>query len=309
MIERTLTMTEPITTEPITTETIRSAGPDRKVDPVVRGTRRANRVRQLWVRLTQLAILVAFLALWQWLPSIGFLRAHVKFLDPYFISSPSQTASTLLSLMRGTDGYASVWPAAWSTAIATLVGTAVGTVLGAVVGLITSNFKTLSDILRPFILALNAVPRIALIPIIVIMFGPTKTATITTAVTVVFFLVFFNAFEGGRSVRPEILENARILGAKPLTIMWQVRRPYTQAWTIASLPNAVSFGLVAVVTAELLTGTNGMGRVLLESVTTVQSSLTFAVVVILSVFGLVLVALAELLRRYLLHWWSEGASS
>jgi NitT/TauT family transport system permease protein len=300
-------MTEP-TTQP---------GSGQPPDPVrqatqrdnLRAARRTNRVRHVWVRLTQLAILVVFLALWQWLPSVGFLRSHVQFLDPYFISSPSQTTTTLLSLMRGTDGYTSVWPAAWSTAIATLVGTAVGTVLGAAAGLIASNYKTLSDILRPFILALNAVPRIALIPIIVIMFGPTKTATITTAVTVVFFLVFFNAYEGGRSVRPEILENARILGAKPLTTMWHVRRPYTLAWTIASLPNAVSFGLVAVVTAELLTGTNGMGRVLLDSVTTVQSSLTFAVVVILSVFGIALVALAELLRTYLLHWWSEGTSS
>lgn len=304
MTERTLTMTEPATTE-----TIQPAGPDRKVDPVVRATRRANRSRKLRIRLIQIAILVAFLGLWQWLPSVGFLRSHVTFLDPYFISSPSQTATTLLSLMQGTNGYTSVWPAAWSTAIATLVGTAVGTVLGAAVGLITSNYKALSDILRPFILAANAVPRIALIPIIVIMFGPTKTATITTAITVVFFLVFFNAYEGGRSVRPEILENARILGAKPLTTMWQVRRPYTVAWTIASLPNAVSFGLVAVVTAELLTGTNGMGRVLLDSVTTVQSSLTFAVVVILSVLGLALVALAELLRTHLLHWWADGASS
>lgn len=268
-----------------------------------------RRHRRLSVLSIQVAILVVFLALWQWLPSIDFIRSHISFLDPYFISSPSETWSTLMSLMRGSNGYTSVWAPAMSTATSTLIGTAVGTVLGAVAGLFTSNYQALSEVLRPFILALNAVPRIALIPIIVIIFGPTQTATTFTAITIVFFVVFFNAYEGGRSVRPEMLENARILGAKPLTTMWQIRRPYTMAWTIASLPNAVSFGLVAVVTAELLTGTNGMGRLLLDSITTIQSSLTFAVVVILSVLGLFLVAVAELTRRRVLHWWADGASA
>lgn len=265
--------------------------------------------RRVLVLAVQAAILVTFLALWQWLPSVEAVRSAVPFLDPYFISSPSETLATLGSLMRGTDGYASVWSPALSTATSTLIGTAVGTALGAAAGLFTSNYRTLSEVLRPFILALNAIPRIALIPVIVIILGPTQKATTFTAVTIVFFVVFFNAYEGGRSVRPEIIENARILGASSLTTMWQVRRPYTMAWTIASLPNAVSFGLVAVVTAELLTGTNGMGRLLLDSVTTIQSSLTYAVVVILSIFGLLLVALAELARRRALHWWSDGASS
>ena len=72
----------------------------------------------------------------------------------------------------------------------------------AAAGLFTSNYQALSEVLRPFILAFNAVPRIALIPIIVIIFGPTQTATTFTAITIVFFVVFFNAYEGGRSVRP-----------------------------------------------------------------------------------------------------------
>lgn len=266
------------------------------------------RSRRLTVVGIQLAILATFLVVWQWLPTVEAVRAQFPFLDPYFISSPSETAATLQSLMQGSDGYTSMWTPAISTATSTLIGTAAGTLLGAAAGLFTSNYRMLSDVLRPFILALNAVPRIALIPIIVIVLGPTQRATTFTAITIVFFVVFFNAYEGGRSVRAEVIENARILGASPRTVMWQVRRPYAMAWTIASLPNAVSFGLVAVVTAELLTGTNGMGRLLLDSVTTVQSSLTFAVVVILSVFGLALVGIAELARRRILHWWSDGTS-
>jgi NitT/TauT family transport system permease protein len=88
--------------------------------------------------------------------------------------------------------------------------------------------------------------------------------------------------------------------------MWRVRWPHVLAWTVTALPNAVSFGLVSVVTAEILTGTVGMGRLLLDSVTTVQASLTFAVVVVLSILGIVLVAIAEVIQRRWLHWWAQG---
>jgi NitT/TauT family transport system permease protein len=88
--------------------------------------------------------------------------------------------------------------------------------------------------------------------------------------------------------------------------MVHVRFRYVLAWSLAALPNAVSFGLVSVVTAEILTGSVGMGRLLLVSVTTLESALTFAVVVILSVLGLFLVGAAEIFERRYLHWWNAG---
>lgn len=266
------------------------------------GTRRRNRTQLIFV---QFAILLGFLLSWEFLPKIMWMRDTFTFLDPYFISSPSETFQTLRQLAVG-NGSVTMWSYASSTITASLIGIVLGTALGAGGGLLLSNNQQLSDVLRPFILAANAIPRIALIPVIVILFGPTLQASIFTAVTVVFFVVFFNAYEGGRSVSDDVLENSRLLGASRSQLMWQVRGPYVVAWTITSLPNAVSFGLVSVVTAEILTGTVGMGRLLLDSVTTVQSSLTFAVVVVLSVLGVVLVAVAEVLRTHLLHWWSDG---
>jgi NitT/TauT family transport system permease protein len=268
--------------------------------------RRAARRRRGRIIAVQLLILVAFLLMWEFLPKVGWLSDRLTFLDPYFISSPSEIWATLGDLASGRDNSPEMWPFARATVEASLIGTFLGTVLGAGAGLVLSNSRMLSDVLRPFIIALNAVPRIALIPIIVIIFGPTMKASVFTAITVVFFVVFFNAYEGGRTVPPQVLENARLLGASKTQLMWRVRWPHVLAWTVTALPNAVSFGLVSVVTAEILTGTVGMGRLLLDSVTTVQASLTFAVVVVLSILGIVLVAIAEVIQRRWLHWWAQG---
>jgi NitT/TauT family transport system permease protein len=253
----------------------------------------------------QLVILAAFLLGWQFLPKVGWLSSHFKFLDPYFISSPAAVWGTLKNLVTGANGSPELWPYARSTIEASILGTLIGTLLGAGVGLLLSNSPTVSDVLRPFLIAVNAVPRVALIPIIVIIFGPTVTSSTITAVTVVFFVVFFNAYEGGRTVPADVLENARMLGATSSQLMFRVRWRYVLAWTVTALPNATSFGLVSVVTAEILTGTVGMGRLLLDSVTSVQASLTFAVVVVLSVLGILLVAVTALLRRRWLHWWAR----
>lgn len=257
------------------------------------------------VTLIQGALLAAFFLIWEYGPKVESLREAITFLDPYYISSPSAVWDQLKALSTGDDTI-SMWSYVGSTVTASVIGIVAGTVLGAIAGLLLSNSPALSDVFRPFLIAINAVPRIALIPIVVIICGPSLKASIVTAVMIVFFVVFFNAYEGGRSVPAQVVQNARMLGASPRQVMFRIRLRYVQAWSFAALPNAVSFGLMAVVTSEILTGTEGLGRLLLESVTTVQASLTFAVVVVLSVLGLVFVVGTDILNKRLMHWWSNN---
>ena len=264
-----------------------------------------SRSRRVQTLAIQLAIVAGFILLWEYLPRIDWLSERYKFMDPFFISSPTEVARTLGELIMGSNGRPSLWPYARETVTAALLGTGIGTLLGAGCGLVLSHSDRANEVLRPLIVALNAVPRIAIIPIFVILFGPSLTAGVVTAVTVVFFVVFFNAYEGGRSVPPEMLQNARLLGASHMQIMLRFRWPYTLAWTIASLPNAIAFGLLIVVTTEILSGTAGLGRLILDSTTSLQADLTFAVVIVLSVVGIVFVALTGLLRRRWLHWWTQ----
>ena len=88
--------------------------------------------------------------------------------------------------------------------------------------------------------------------------------------------------------------------------MFRVRFPIVLAWIFASLPNAVTFGLIGVVTTELLSGTRGMGGLLTLALATANATLTFSIVVMLSVLGVLLVIVTSLARARVLHWWDRG---
>ncbi|MCW2897344.1 MAG: transporter permease [Actinomycetia bacterium] len=263
--------------------------------------RRASAIVNLW----RLACVVVVLAAWQYLPDIGWLSAHYHVFDPFFISSPSRVASNLGKLATGSDGVVSIWAFLWYTVKATAIGVAIGVGAGVVLALIFSQYAMLAKILSPFISFVNATPRIALIPIFVILVGPTITMSVITAFLVVFFIAFYNGLTGGLSIPRQIIDNARLLGASSTEIALQIRLPYVLAWVCASLPNAISFGLVTVVTAEILTGQPGMGQLITTALTNSDASLTFSVVITLAVVGSLFVFASELLQRRLLHWWER----
>jgi NitT/TauT family transport system permease protein len=145
-----------------------------------------------------------------------------------------------------------------------------------------------------------------MIPIIIILVGPTFQAQVITCVLVVFFVAFFNAFEGGRTIALPVIQNAKLLGASPWHVIWHIRMPYSIAWTLAVLPLITTFAFISVVTSEILTGYPGLGRLLATASDTGDSTLTFAVVIALSVVGLTVVLLASSIKRRVLHWWIVG---
>lgn len=276
--------------------------------PETRPVRRRSHAIQRRVAIFgfRLLIVVMFLTLWSLLPRIGALSRRFRWLDPFFISSPGKVASKIVDLATGRDGSLVIWPYIARTLEAAFLGLLIGMVVGALAGLLLSNSPFLSQVVQPFIAALNATPRIAFIPIIVILFGPTRDASVAIAVLVVFFVAFFNAFEGGTTVPSQLLQNARVLGAKQRRVMLHVRFPYVVAWSMASLPVALAFSLLSVVTAEVLTGHNGVGRIISTASVTVDASLTIAVAIYLGVIGSVAVSLANFVKRRILHWWVAG---
>lgn len=258
--------------------------------------------RRPFILMVQLLIIAIVLLIWQFAPSYAWVSRNLRFLNRLYISSPTLIVQELGNLMNGTHGSVLVWPYLETTVVATLAGTAIGLVLGVAVGLVLSDSDTLNKILQPFIAVLNSVPRVALIPIFILMAGPTISAEIISVVAVVFFIVFFNAYEGGRGVRAVNLENARVLGASTFKVLMYVRMPSVVEWTLAVVPNALSFALVVSVTTELLAGIQGMGYLLLTATTNIDSTLTFAIIVILGIIGVVLVFLSQYMSNRLIHW-------
>jgi NitT/TauT family transport system permease protein len=268
--------------------------------------RRRERVRERSVVTgLQVVIAVAFLCAWQWLPEIHAVSSAGHAFNVFFISSPSRIVSEIGDLATGRNGTVDMWKPLGATVGESLLGAVIGITLGAVCGLLLSNSRRLGLIFQPFIVALNAVPLVAVIPILVIISGVGFRTSVILSVVVVFFLVFFNAFEGGRSVAPQLLQNAAILGASSWQVMWQIRRPYVVAWTFTSLPLAITFSLLTVVTTEILTGQSGMGQLISQSTDLANATLTFAVVVVLSIAAMVIVGLSSLLRNRLVPWREE----
>ncbi|MBC9734763.1 ABC transporter permease [Nocardioides marmotae] len=266
--------------------------------------------RATWiVVVTVRTVLVAgFFAAWQWLPTIEALRTRITFMDPFFISSPQLVAERMWNLIQGSNGYDSIWPNLQFTVVNTLIGTVIAVVIGTLLGLLLANNPLYERILRPIIVVLNAIPRVAVVPIMILVAGSAAKASILTAITVVVFLVFFNALEAGRGTPKEMIDAARVAGAGPRDVMVRVRLPYVLGWVAAALPNAIAFGLVGTVTTEIFVGASGMGQLLTTAVNTADATLTFSVVVFLGFTGAVLVLGVGRLQQALMPWWSGGSA-
>jgi len=156
-----------------------------------------ERRRRRRVALWQFAILFFFLAAWEGLTRIPALAA-TTFIDPFFISRPSRIATRLWQWMQ--PGRNSVWPHLLLTLEATALGLGIGVGSGFAVGLALSQNRFLAQVLNPFIIALNSMPRIAFVPLITMLFGLGIASKVATSWFVVFFLVFFNTYKGGLSL-------------------------------------------------------------------------------------------------------------
>jgi len=271
----------------------------------------------------QLGICVAVLSIWQW----GYdLRTSLPWLvpdllDPYFISRPSDIVKTFLTLscLKSYDGAwlswsngsfhacldryeNNLWAAMATTLRNTLLGFATGVSSGFALGLLLGRSERLSQIFQPFITAVNSVPRIAMAPIIVLAFGIGDTSKVVTSWIVVVFLVFYNTFEGARSIDEGFINAARLLGASEWQITRTVVIPSTMAWVFASLAPAVSFALIGVIVGEFIGAEHGIGRLIIESESRAEASGMMVAVMVLMVVGVVLSTIIWKLQRYLLRW-------
>src|SRR5580658_1089459 len=271
----------------------------------------------------QVAICVVVLSVWQW----GY-QLHTRFpwlvpdlLDPYFISKPSEIFEQflILSCFKSKLGVLNgwfngdfakclartennLWVATGVTLKNTFFGFLAGVSSGFVIGLILGRSKRLSAIFQPFITAVNSIPRIALAPIIVLAFGIGDMSKIVTSWIVVVFLVFFNTFEGARSIDEGFVNVARLLGASEWQITRTVVIPSTMAWVFASLSPAISFALIGVIVGEFIGAERGIGRLIIESEARGEASGMMVAVIVLMLVGVVLSAMIWRLQAYLLRW-------
>ena len=246
----------------------------------------------------RLAVLVALFLLWWALTTTGLL-------DPFFFGHP------VAVLARSWDAFASgtIWYHLAVTLTETLLAFATGTVAGIGMGFWLARAPLLAAVAHPYIQAANALPRVILAPIFALWLGLGIWSKVALGFTLVFFVVFFNVYQGVREVSPVILANARMLGMGERDLLRHVYLPSALAWVFSSLHTAVGFALVGAVVGEYLGAAAGIGYLIAQAEGVFDTDGVFSGMLILTVFVLVIDALVSLVERRLLRWRPSAAGS
>ncbi|MFD8546491.1 ABC transporter permease [Streptomyces sp. NPDC059649] len=256
---------------------------------------RAARRRRLLVYGARVLLLVGLLGLWE-----GLARAAV--IDPFNFSMPSKIWDQMSQWALNGTPQGPLWEQVGYTLYEALLGWVIGVLAGVVLGIGLGRVRFLADVLGPYIKVLNALPRIVLAPIFLIWFGLGPASKVASAVVLVFFPVFFNAFQGAREVDRNLVANSRILGASNRQVTLQVVIPSATSWIFTSLHVSFGFALIGAIVGEYIGATKGLGLLVSASQGTFNAAGVYAAMVILAVVALVAEGLLAFLERRLFRW-------
>jgi NitT/TauT family transport system permease protein len=257
--------------------------------------RRRVRQRRILVQLLRIALAGFVLGSWE-------LTTRLGIVDSFFFGQPSGVARQIYKWVTHGTAQGPLWVQVAVTLEETVIGFMIGLLLGVVFGILLGRNRLLSDILAPYIKAANSIPRIVLGAIFTLALGLGIQSKVALAVVLVFFIVFFNAFQGVREVDRNLLANARILGADQRRIITEVIIPSALSWILASLHTSFSFALVGAVVGEFLGSTKGIGLLISTAQNTFNANGIFAAMAILAVVALTAEALVTALENRLIRW-------
>jgi NitT/TauT family transport system permease protein len=166
-----------------------------------------------------------------------------------------------------------------------------------------------SRILDPFIKALNSMPRVILAPIFSVWFGLGIWSKVALSITLVFFIVFFNVYQGIREVSPVILANSKMLGANPRQLIRHVYLPSAMSWVFSSLHTSVGLAFVGAVVGEYLGSAQGVGYLILQAEGTFDINTVFAGIVLLTFCALLLDALVSKIESKFMRWQPKASQA
>ncbi len=260
-----------------------------------------NSGANLGLRFWQVALLAGVFLGWHVLTVPGILPP-LYFGDPhraaFLFGEPLKVFGRIWNWFAGGEIYRHLWV----TLVETMLAFLIGTVSGVAIGIWLALAPTASAIFDPYIKALNAMPRVILAPIFFVWFGLGIASKVALGVTLVFFIVFFNVYQGVREVSPVVLANTRMLGASQKQLLRYVYLPSAMSWVFASLHNAVGLAFVGAVVGEYLGSAEGVGYLILQAEGVFDINTVFAGILVLTAFALVLDWAVTLVEKRLMVW-------
>src|SRR5438132_10373541 len=244
----------------------------------------------------QLLVALAAVLLWQLFTTVPI--GGVKLLPPFFFSTPTDVAARIVKwFVEGT-----IWKHLWITLVESVLAFVIGSVAGVLIGFWFAQQPRVAAVFDPYVKMINALPRVVLAPIFTLWFGLGIWSKVALGVTLVFFIVFFNVYQGVREVSPAVLANARMLGMNERQLMRHVYWPSALSWMFSSLHTSLGFALVGAVVGEYLGSAAGLGYLIQQAEGIFDVAGVFAGMFVLAVFVLAIDGLVSAVERRLLVW-------
>jgi NitT/TauT family transport system permease protein len=283
-----MTMTTPLS-EPVSGTVAMPAAPAKRLPRRARRKLPVLKVWPMWViALIQIAILVAFVAGWEY-------AASVKAIDPFFWSRPSAIWDTLVIFFTEGDAFVDIG----YTFRSTVLGFITGTTLGAGLGLSMWWSKNYAAILQPYIICMESIPKLALAPLIILVFGmglPSKVA-IATALTLV--VSTLTAYAGVKAIDKDQERLFYSLGASRWQVFTKLVAPACVPWIISILRVNIGLALTGSIVGEFVSSQHGLGRTIIYAGSTYEISLVWVAVLVLSALSMIMYAAVSWLEHAL----------
>ena len=248
------------------------------------------------ILLLQILVAVAFIALWHVVTTYP-VAGDVKTMK-FFFSTPLDVGLRVIRMVTGGE----LWWHLWITLTETILAFVIGAGGGIVVGFWFARKPLVAAVFDPYVKAINALPRVVLAPIFALWFGLGIWSKVALGFTLVFFIVFFNVYQGVRDVNQTILANGRMLGMNERQLLRHVYWPSALGWVFSSLHTSVGFALVGAVVGEYLGSSAGIGYLIHQAEGVFDVTGVFAGMVILMAFVLVIDGIVTLVEKRLLVW-------
>jgi len=261
------------------------------------------------LRVWQVGLLVLIFVLWHVATKPGLVPPLVFENDQqaaFFFGEPLKVFGRIWAWFFTN---ADIYQHLWVTLLETVLAFGIGTVLGLACGLWLALSPLAAAIADPYIKALNSMPRVILAPIFAVWFGLGIASKVALGVTLVFFIVFFNVYQGVKEVSPVVLASARMLGASRRQLLRHVYLPSATSWVFSSLHTSVGLAFVGAVVGEYLGSSRGVGYLILQAEGSFDINTVMAGILVLTVFALMLDAAVGRIETRLMKWQPRTAEA
>src|SRR5512135_3799165 len=255
--------------------------------------------------LLLLQVLVAVVGVALWYALTTYPIGGVTLLPPFFFSNPVDVAQRVVKwFAEGT-----IWKHLWVTLAEAMLAFVIGSIGGVLVGFWFARQPRTAAVFDPYVKMVNALPRVVLAPIFALWLGLGIWSKVALGVTLVFFIVFFNVYQGVKEVSGTVLSNGRMLGMSERQLMRHVYWPSALSWMFSSLHTSVGFAVVGAVVGEYLGAAAGLGYLIQQAEGVFDVAGVFAGMFVLAAFVIVIDAIVSVIEKRLLVWRPVTADS